>query len=168
MIRPHHRCVALMLAAAFAVAVLSSCATFKQKVAPLPPTEHVRPPPPAPKAPKRQGLPIASYRDQSYYVHQVRWPNESLELVAQWYTGNRANWKTLARVTPNLHNGRLARGDVVFIPVGLLQIETPMPQQYVQQRRPPVPASSPQPPSGGGQSQPQPYGPRPYPKTTTP
>jgi hypothetical protein len=157
-----------MLAAALAVAMLTGCSTFKRKVAPPPPAERVRPTPPSPQAPKHKGLPLASYRDQSYYVHQVRWPNESLELVAQWYTGNRANWKTLARVTPNLRNGRLTRGDVVFIPVRLLQIETPMPQQYVQQRRPPEAASPPKAPSDSGQSQPQPYGPRPYPKTTTP
>ncbi len=155
-----------LLLAALATVLLAGCTAFKQKVAPPPPDETVRPTV-APKAPNNQDLPIALFRNRRYYVHQVRWPNESLVLIAQWYTGNRANWKKLARATPNLRHNRLHAGDVVFIPIDLLQIETPMPKQYVQQQRPPAAASAP-PGRSDGDYAPQPYGPRPYPKKPTP
>ncbi len=153
-----------LLLAASAMVLLAGCNTFKQKVTPPPPDETVRPAPP-PKAPINKDLPIAHFRNRRYYVHQVRWPNESLVLIAQWYTGSRANWKKLSRATPNLRHNRLHEGYVVFIPIDLLQIETPMPKQYVQQQHPPPPS-----PSGrkGADQEPQPYGPRPYPKKTTP
>jgi hypothetical protein len=143
------------------------CGGLKQRVAPPPSAGHARPATPPP-AYKKTDLPIAHYRDRRYYVHQVRWPNESLELIAQWYTGSRTNWKTLSRATPNLRHNRLHKGDVVFIPVAMLQIETPMPEQYVQQRRSPAAAPAPAVHSSDDDSQPQPYGPRPYPKKTSP
>ncbi|MBL0713451.1 MAG: hypothetical protein JJV98_07090 [Desulfosarcina sp.] len=161
-----------LLLAAFSPALLPGCTAFKQKVAPLPPAEHTQPPPPT-RAYSSKAFPTAHYRNIRCYVHRVRWPDESLKTIAQWYTGSGANWKILVRSTPNLRANRLHQGDVVFIPADLLQIETPMPQQYVQQHHPaaaspadrtrsqPDPAVRPD----GPDPQPQPYGPRPYPKS---
>ena len=165
MINYFHCRIGLLLAVLASV-LLVGCTSFKQKVvAPPPPNEATRPPA-APKAQKSNNLPIANFRNRQYYVHQVRWPNESLALIAKWYTGSRANWKKLARATPNLRQNRLYQGYVVFIPLDLLQIETPMPKQYVQQQSPAAVSA----PAGrqGGDPKPQPYGPRPYPKKATP
>lgn len=166
MIRFHSRRAGLLLAVS-ALVLFSGCTGSKQKIAPLPPVEQVRTAP-LPEDRSRNDLPIAHYRNRQFYVHQVRWPNETFELIAQWYTGKRTNWKTLSRVTPNLRHNRLHKGDVVFIPIDMLQIETPMPKQYVQQRRPPAAAPAPAVRARGDDALPQPYGPRPYPKKTSP
>ncbi len=171
----HHR--ACLLLAVFVSMLLGGCTTFKSKVAAPPPPEPARPAS-SEKAHPHSSLPTAHYRNTRCYVHQVRWPEESLERVAQWYTGSGANWKILARSTPNLQPKRLRKGNVVFIPVDLLQIDTPMPRQYVQQQRQPSKTSSaprkqptasppaPEPVEDG--TQPQPYGPRPFPKKASP
>lgn len=172
MIRSFHGLTGLVFAA-WAVALLFGCTALKPKtVTPPPPQETARPAtkPQArktPRAAKEKNLPIAQFRNRDYYVHEVRWPNESLVLIAQWYTGSRANWKAIAKATPNLRNNRLYQGHVVFIPIDLLQIDTPMPKQYVQQKLAPAPAPAPAGRSGSDY-QPQPYGPRPYPKKTSP
>jgi hypothetical protein len=174
MIRPHPRRAGLLVAF-IALALLFGCMPAKPKIATLPPDEGRRPPAPVQTGPAQpppaKHLPIAQYRNQRFYVHQVRWPQESLELVAQWYTGKRANRKILARVTPNLKGGRLTPGDVVFIPLDILQIETPMPRQYVAEQRSagqPPPAPTPNAGRDDDPPQPKPYGPRPFPKSAKP
>lgn len=146
---------------------LASCTGFKQRVDPPPPVAHARPSAP-PEHQARPNLPLAHYRQQQFYVHEVRWPNETLDLIAQWYTGKGANWKALLRATPNLRRNRIRPGDVVFIPIDMLQIETPMPKQYAQQRHPPAAAPAPAGRSSRDDAPPQPYGPRPYPQKTNP
>ncbi len=175
MIRTHHRRAGLLLAVATAM-LLCSCTTFQSKVAVAPP-EPARPASSA-KVDANQSPLIAHYRNTRCYVHKVRWPEESLERVAQWYTGSGANWKILWRSTPNLPTKHLRKGNVVFIPVDLMQIETPMPRQYVQQQRPPqattslprktssVAPAAPKPVEDD--AQPQPFGPRPFPKKSSP
>lgn len=156
-----------MLPAVCALVLLYGCTGFKPKVAP--PTAVEQAPSASPSTiPANKKLPIALYRDRRYYVHQVRWPNETLALIAQWYTGRRANWKALSRATPNLRHNRLRQGDVVFIPLELLQIKKPMPQQYVRQQRAPASAPAPTTRPRDDAIPPQPYGPRPYPKTPNP
>ncbi len=165
MIKPHYGRIGLILAA-LATVLLAGCTAFKQKVTPPPPPDEAARPLAAPQTRKSKNLPVANFRNRQYYVHQVRWPKESLTLIAQWYTGSRANWKKLARATPNLRQNRLYQGFVVFIPLDLLQIETPMPKQYVQQQSPPADSAPAGPP--GKDPLPQPYGPRPFPKKATP
>ena len=174
MTRAHHRRSCLLLAV-FVSMLLGGCTTFKSKVAVPPPPEQ---PASSEKAYPQTSLTIAHYRNTRYYVHQVRWPEETLERVAQWYTGSGANWKILVRSTPNLQTRRLRKGNVVFIPVDLLQIDTPMPWQYVQPQRQPsktspaprkqtsAPEAAPEP--AKDDAQPQPYGPRPFPKKSSP
>jgi hypothetical protein len=155
-----------VLLSIYALVLVSSCTGFKQKVAP-PPVDQTRPATP-PENSSDHDLPIAHYRNRKYYIHEVRWPNETLELIAQWYTGKGSNWKALLRATPNLRHNRIHQGDVVFIPIDMLQIETPMPKQYVQQRHSPATVPAPDGRSRRDGAPPQPYGPRPYPKQTNP
>ena len=35
-----------------------------------------------------------------FYVHVVRWPNETLSFIAQWYTASWQNWQALAKSQP--------------------------------------------------------------------
>jgi hypothetical protein len=60
----------------------------------------------------------------------VRWPEESLSVIARWYTGNEGQCPDLAKVTPNLRTSDLRKGDVVFIPQELSRRTDPMTRSY--------------------------------------
>ena len=66
---------------------------------------------------------------QGYYKHTVRWPGESLSLIASWYTGSSKNWQKLAQANPRLNPNRIRGGDVIFIPSRLLKTRVPLPQK---------------------------------------
>ena len=59
---------------------LTACTTFKPKVEPV--TADSKTPP------RKVVLPSATYQGVPCYLHEVRWPEESLSVIASWYTGN--------------------------------------------------------------------------------
>ena len=65
------------------------------------------------------------------YVHTVRWPGESLSIIAKWYTGSLDNWRAIARENPELDPDRITMGTKVRIPKKLLKTEDPMPRKFV-------------------------------------
>jgi hypothetical protein len=68
---------------------------------------------------------------ESYYVHKVRWEGETLSLIAKWYTGDRRNWKVLAKANPWLEPNSISTGHRIFIPRNLLRTKKPMPHDFV-------------------------------------
>jgi hypothetical protein len=83
------------------------------------------------------------------FVHTVRWPGESLSLIALWYTGSSANWVGLAKANPKLKPNLIRIGDEIVIPQGLMKNEAPMPRGFLSpstpkkgQTRPPAPEES--------------------------
>jgi hypothetical protein len=79
----------------------------------------------------REPLPkdfAGQYRND-YYKHTVRWPGESLSLIASWYTGSSKNWRKLAEVNPGLNPNRIRTGDVFLIPPALMKTSVPLPQK---------------------------------------
>jgi len=68
------------------------------------------------------------YRED-YYKHTVRWPGESLSLIASWYTGSSKNWRKLAKANPRLNPNRIKDGNVIIIPPSLLKTRVPLPQK---------------------------------------
>ena len=79
----------------------------------------------------RESLPenYASLNCQDCYRHKVRWPGESMSLIARWYTGSSNNWRKLARANPRLNPNRIRKGDVISIPPALLKTREPMPEK---------------------------------------
>lgn len=71
----------------------------------------------------------------AYLVHRVRWPGESLSIIAKWYTGDYRNWRTLVEVTPGLKDTRISLGDAVYIPRRLLKTRDRMPRAFVERHR---------------------------------
>ena len=69
-----------------------------------------------------------AYR-RDYYKHTVRWPGESLSLIASWYTGTSKNWHKLAKANPGLNPNRIKDGNVIMIPSSLLKTRLPLPQK---------------------------------------
>jgi len=116
----------------------------------VPPAVQQAPPaPPPPKVP-------------TYFIRTVTWPNESLSIIAAWYTGQIDNWKILVEANPELDPTRLRIGDKVRVPEELLKTREPMPQAFVEslvpkpkpakkaaplEKQKPPPAGSPPPPS---------------------
>lgn len=74
-----------------------------------------------------------SPRQPRHLVHWVRWPGESLSLIAKWYTGKLNNWKILADFNPKLKPDRIFVGEKILVPEGLLKTREPMPRSFVGQ-----------------------------------
>ena len=47
------------------------------------------------------------------YRHTVRWPGESMSLIAKWYTGSAKNWRKLAKANPRINPNRIKKGNVI-------------------------------------------------------
>mgnify|MGYP001208114546 CR=1 FL=1 len=67
----------------------------------------------------------------SYYYHKVKYPGESLSIIAKWYTGEVENWRALTKANPKLKPNRITVGDKIRIPNKLLHTEKPMPRSFV-------------------------------------
>ncbi len=70
------------------------------------------------------------------YAHTVRWPGESLSLIAGWYTGSTRNWRKLAEINPAINPNRIKAGDVILIPAALLKTRDALPQKVAAQYTP--------------------------------
>lgn len=159
--RPYTRWTLIILA----VAVLSACTAFKPEVAPM----GARGDPP----PRKVELPSVIYLGVPCYLHEVRWPEETLGAIARWYTGNLRNARILERITPNLRADDLRRGDMVFVPLELTRRNTPLTRSYAR-RHGKVPSSNGERTSQPMESvpddadrqdrPPSPYGPRTFPE----
>ena len=109
------------------IATLNACAT-KQVVHEVQgPVLKVKPAPKPPAKPESKPP-----EESSYLVHKVTWPNETLSLIAEWYTGRTENWKTIAKTNPTLHPRRIRLGTEIKIPAELLKTIVPMPREFVQ------------------------------------
>ena len=65
------------------------------------------------------------------FVHMVQWPNETLPIIAQWYTGDSNNWQSLADANPIINPKQLSAGNKIFISEDLLKIRKPMPREFI-------------------------------------
>ena len=66
-----------------------------------------------------------------FYIHRVRWPGETLSIIAKWYTGSLKNWKALSNANPMLDLNRIVIGTNIFIPEDLLKSHKPMPFSFL-------------------------------------
>jgi hypothetical protein len=117
------------------------------------------PPPPMKPAPKVE--PTAEN-----FVHEVKWPGESLSIIAGWYTGDIQNWKALSPFNPHVKPDVIRMGDRIVIPRNMMKTQEPMPKAYLETFVPPAggqsqPSSSKDKPT---QDEPKLFGPKPLPK----
>ena len=146
------------------VCSLTACTALKPDVVPLGAKSTA--------SPRKVVRPSVNYKGVRCYLHEVRWPEESLPVIARWYTGNEDNARILAKVTPNLRTSDLRKGDIVFIPHELFRRSDPMTRSYARRYgkiSAPVKRAAPKaaPPEDGDFPEdgtpPLPYGPRTYP-----
>lgn len=71
-----------------------------------------------------------------YYIHKVRFSDESLSIIAKWYTGKYYNWKVLAQCNPSINPNRIFLGDQIRIPRVLMTRQEPITNDFVEQAQP--------------------------------
>jgi hypothetical protein len=64
-------------------------------------------------------------------VHKVRYPGESVSIIAGWYTGDIDNWKILAEVNPGLNPNVIHEGMKINIPESMLKKREAITKEYV-------------------------------------
>ncbi len=112
-----------LLVTAALLSVMVGCSMLKPK---LSPPEAV---PAAPLAGTTTGK--SSTKNSPHLIHQIRWPGETLSIIAKWYTGDYRNWPALVEATPWLVNSRVVVGDKVLIPVRLVTNRSPLPKTFL-------------------------------------
>jgi hypothetical protein len=70
-------------------------------------------------------------KEHKSFDHRVKWPGESLSIIAKWYTGDSTNWKALAKANPDLNPNLIRIGDRILIPESLIENEEPMPRDFL-------------------------------------
>ncbi len=77
----------------------------------------------------REALPqkVAARYTADYFAHTVKRDGEKMEAIANWYTGNAANWKVIARANPKLDPNHLVAGNEIYIPSDILKTKRPIP-----------------------------------------
>jgi hypothetical protein len=101
---------------------------------------------------------------ETYYTHTVKWPGESLSIVAGWYTGDVQNWKEIAEANPDINPNRIHEGTKLLIPDSLMTTKAPLTKDYVDGYYPKPKKPAPKPaPSRPKDDEPVLYGPKQYP-----
>jgi hypothetical protein len=118
--------------------VLTGCA-YQQPILQPSPEE---PPPPVEIRPETPVLePMIPVEPKSetetpkprFFLHEVRWPEETLSHIAKWYTGTVKNWKAIAKTNPELDPKSIGVGDTISIPEDLMTSRKPMPHSFVRE-----------------------------------
>ena len=136
----------------FALWMCAGCAAKKADIPPPPsPPPQVQPqtqlpPPSVPgKSPAKRGSapgewppsgrdavkPPTDLRSDSMFVHKVRYPGESVSIIAGWYTGEIDNWKILAEVNPEVNPNVIHEGMKIKIPESMMKTHEQMTKEYV-------------------------------------
>lgn len=116
--------------------ILNSCAYQHPLLQPAPeaapaPTEVKPETPVASPDTSALEIPAPATPEPRFYLHKVRWPEETLSHIAKWYTGSVKNWKAIAKVNPELDPKKIDTGDTISIPEDLLTSRKPMPLSFM-------------------------------------
>lgn len=68
---------------------------------------------------------------EGYYIHSVSLPDESLSIIAKWFTGDLMNWEVLAKCNPDINPNRIFLGDKIKIPRSIMTRQDPMTAEFV-------------------------------------
>jgi len=70
--------------------------------------------------------------EPDYYLHNVRYPGETLTIIAEWYSGDKENWRSLATANPRLNPDHINIGAKIRVPKKLLHNRERMPKDFVE------------------------------------
>lgn len=71
-----------------------------------------------------------------YYLHTVKYPDESISIIAKWFTGDLRNWEVLAKSNPDLNPNRIFLGDTIKIPRNIMITQAPLTAKFVEDSQP--------------------------------
>jgi len=71
-----------------------------------------------------------------YYIHTVTLPDESMSIIAKWFTGDLMNWELLAKCNPEINPNRIFLGDKIRVPRILMTRQDPMTAEFVMESQP--------------------------------
>lgn len=80
-----------------------------------------------------------------YYVHTVTLPDESISIIAKWFTGELLNWEVLAKCNPTINPNRIFLGDKIRIPRSIMIRQDLMTPEFVRESQPRPQRKSPSP-----------------------
>lgn len=66
------------------------------------------------------------------FVHTVERPDETIPLIAKWYTGKAENAEYLVKANPTVNPERLVAGTLIYIPRKLLKTRKIMPRDFIE------------------------------------
>jgi hypothetical protein len=123
------------LAGFLMIGSLAGCAGIREKGEAQPSVQEAQPPPAEAEAKVApEPLPAAQPeqpKELPYLVHTVKWPGETLGLIAKWYTGETETWRAIAKANPKLDLRRIQLGSQIQIPEEFLKNLEPMPREFV-------------------------------------
>ena len=73
--------------------------------------------------------PTTPQRD--HFEHVVKWPGETLRIIAKWYTGDAENWPALADANPQIDYNKIRKGNIIYIPENLLKNKKALPKTFI-------------------------------------
>lgn len=71
-----------------------------------------------------------------YYIHTVKLADESISIIAKWFTGDLMNWEVLAKYNPTINPNRIFLGDKIKIPRDIMTTHAPMTPEFVEASQP--------------------------------
>lgn len=71
-----------------------------------------------------------------YYLHTVSLADESISIIAKWFTGDLKKWEILAECNPAINPNRIFIGDKIKIPRSIMTRQDPMTPEFVEQSQP--------------------------------
>ena len=139
MVRGKQHRIAKGILALILIFIFTGCAYQQPPLQPAPeespPAVEIKPETPisepvTPVTPKPSDLEIPT-PEPRFYLHNVRWPEETLSHIAKWYTGTVKNWIAIAKANPGLDPKKIDVGDTISIPEDLLTSRKLMPHSFV-------------------------------------
>jgi len=106
----------------------SGCAELLQKA---PEKVPIAPAPKRVESPEFIPIDIEEPKEPEKLIHLVRWPGETLSIIAKWYTGELDNWEDLAAANPDLNPHLLFINTKICIPDNLIKNREPMPKKFM-------------------------------------
>ncbi|MBN1849267.1 MAG: hypothetical protein JW932_11855 [Deltaproteobacteria bacterium] len=68
---------------------------------------------------------------ENHFEHIVKWPGETLKIIAEWYTHDAENWSCLVDANPQINQDNLLKGNIIYIPGHLLKNTKPLPESFM-------------------------------------
>lgn len=122
----------------------------------MPPTPRPATPPttPSPQPAPKASLPEGT----TYFVHTVKYPGETVSIIAAWYLGDKMRFDVLGAANPEIKDlARITAGMKINIPENMAKTREPMTKEFVDgfYKRSPAPSTGP-----SKQEEPVPIGPK--------